>query len=99
LVSFDIVHLVIIVTVDEALEIKNKLKGDRYLNEYSALNVDSIMELLEVCLKTSYFQFGDKFFEQKNGMAMGRVLSPVVSNIYVELFEEMAMNSAVCKPP
>jgi hypothetical protein len=25
--------------------------------------VDTIMELLEVCLRTTYFQVGDKFFQ------------------------------------
>jgi hypothetical protein len=48
------------------------------------------MELLEVCLKTTYFQVDDKFFQQKDGMAMGKALSPVVSNIYMEHFEELA---------
>jgi hypothetical protein len=31
-------------------------------------------------------------------MAMYSSLSPVVSNIFMKLYEEMAMNSAVCKP-
>jgi hypothetical protein len=89
LVSFDVVNLFTSVSVDEALEIiKNKLKDGSYLNECSVLNVDSIMELLEVCLKTCYFQFRDKFFQQKNGMATGSSLSPVVSNMYMEFFEE-----------
>lgn len=51
------------------------------------------MELLEVCLMTSYFHF-----QQKDGTVLGSSLSPVVSNIYMELSEEMAMNCAVCKP-
>jgi hypothetical protein len=29
------------------------------------------MELLEVFLRTTYFQVDDKFFQQKDGMAMG----------------------------
>jgi hypothetical protein len=68
--------------------VKNKLTDDRCLNERSALNVDSIMELLEVCLKTSYFQFRDKFFQLKDGMAMDSSLSPVVSNIYMEFLRK-----------
>jgi len=31
------------------------------------------MELLEVCLKTTYFQADDKFFQQREGMAMGEL--------------------------
>jgi hypothetical protein len=27
--------------------------------------------VLEVCLRTTYFQVDDKFYQQKDGMAMG----------------------------
>jgi hypothetical protein len=33
----------------------------------------------------------DKFFQQKDGMAMGSALSTVVSNIYMENFVELAL--------
>jgi hypothetical protein len=55
IVSFDFVSLFTNVPVDEALQvISNK----------------AIMEMLEVCLRTTYFQM-DKFFQQKDGMTMG----------------------------
>jgi hypothetical protein len=40
----------------------------------------------------------DKFFQQKNGMAMGSYLSPIVSNIYMGHFQKLALNSAQHKP-
>jgi hypothetical protein len=43
------------------------------------------MEVLEVCLRTTYYQVDDKFFQQKDGMAMRSSLSPILSNIYMEL--------------
>jgi hypothetical protein len=83
------------VPVDEAFQvIRNKLQNDHKLTERSSLEVGAIMELLEFCLKTTYFQVDDKFFQQKDGMAMGNDLSPVVSNIYMEHFEEMALRTA-----
>jgi hypothetical protein len=39
--------------------------------------------LLDICLKT-YFQFEDKFFQQKEGTAVGNCLSLVVRNIFLE---------------
>jgi hypothetical protein len=36
---------------------------------------------VELCLRTMYFRVDDKFFQQKDGMAMGNSLSPIVSNI------------------
>jgi hypothetical protein len=63
------------------------------LAERSALQVEAIMELLEVCLRTTYFQVDDKFFQQKVGMAMGSFLSPTVSSIFMEHFEKLALDS------
>jgi hypothetical protein len=51
------------------------------------------MELLEVCLRTISFQVEDKFLQQKDGMAMGSSLSPIVSNIFMEHFEKLALDS------
>jgi hypothetical protein len=56
------------------------------------------MELLDSCLKTTYVQFEDKFYQQKEGMAMGNSLSPVVSNIFMKHFEEIALDTADYTP-
>jgi hypothetical protein len=50
------------------------------------------MELLDVCLRTTYFQVQDVFCQQKDGMAMGSSLRMVVSNIFMEHFEKLAVN-------
>jgi hypothetical protein len=66
-VSFEVVSLVSNVPVDKALEvIIDKLNNDDTLAERSALQVEAIMELLEVCLRTTYFQVDDKFLQQKD---------------------------------
>jgi hypothetical protein len=60
LVSFVIVNLLTNVLIDKVLEvIKNKLQTNNILSEWSVLNVYSIMELLEVRLQATHFQFGD----------------------------------------
>ena len=48
------------------------------------------MEILEVCLKTIYFQADDSRFLQKEGTTMGSCPSLVVSNIFMEHFEKLA---------
>jgi hypothetical protein len=99
LASFHVISLFTNVPVDEALQvIRNKLQNDHALTERSSLEVEAIMELLEVCLKTTCFQVDDKFFQQKDGMAMGSALSPVVSNIFMEHFEELALRMAIHRP-
>ncbi|PNF14821.1 hypothetical protein B7P43_G06341, partial [Cryptotermes secundus] len=99
LASFDVVSLFTNVPVDEALQvIRSRLSNDNTLAERSVLKVEAIMELLDVCLRTTYFQMDDGFYQQKDGMAMGSSLSPVVSNIYMEHFEQLAIDSAQDKP-
>jgi hypothetical protein len=99
LVSFDVVSLFTNVPIEESLQIiKSKL--DTYLEKIQHFNlkIEVIMELLEVCMRTTYFQVDDKFYEQKEGMAMGSPLSPVVSNIFMETFEQLALTTAQHKP-
>jgi hypothetical protein len=76
--------------------ISNKLSDT--LAEQSALQAEAITELLEICLRTVYFQVDEKFFQQKDGMAMGSFLSPIIINIYMENFEKVALVSAQHKP-
>ncbi|KAJ4426021.1 hypothetical protein ANN_27648 [Periplaneta americana] len=56
------------------------------------------MELLDICLKTTYFVFNNRLFQQNEGMAMGSPLSSLISNIYMEYFEELALSTASHKP-
>ena len=42
--------------------------------------------------------WGDQFYEQKEGAAMGNPLSPVIANIFMEHFEEEAIRTAAVKP-
>jgi hypothetical protein len=39
----------------------------------------------------------DKFFQQKDGMAIGSSLSPIISNIFMEHFEKLALDSTQYK--
>jgi hypothetical protein len=64
----------------------------------SILQVEAIMELLVGCLRTTYFQVDDKFFQQKDGMAMESSLPPIVSNIFMEHFEKLALDATQYKP-
>jgi hypothetical protein len=73
------------VPIEESLQIiKTKLDTDQEKNIYFNLKTEVILEILEVCMRTTYFQVDDKFYEQKEGMAMGSPLSRVMSNIFVE---------------
>lgn len=79
--------------MDEALQvIRDKLHNDKTLSEWSTLQDETIMELLEIYLRTIYFQVDGKFFQQKDGMAMGRSLSSVMSNMFMEHSEKLVFD-------
>ena len=56
------------------------------------------MEMLTFCVETTYFGMGSDIYRQEEGLAMGSLLSPVLANIYMEYFAEMALGSTLLKP-
>ena len=62
------------------------------------MKVEHIISLLEFCLKTTYFQFQGRFYEQIQGAAMGSPIIPIVANLFIEDFEVKAINNAQCPP-
>ncbi|XP_059067539.1 uncharacterized protein LOC131044502 [Cryptomeria japonica] len=86
LVSFDVVSLFTKVPILDAIEIV-KLK----VNE-------EIASLVELCLRSTFFAFQGVIYEQVDGVAMGSPLSPVIANIFMEHFEEVALHSFPLKP-
>ena len=54
------------------------------------------MEML-TCVETPYIGIGSDIYRQDEGLAMGSPLSPVLTNIYIEYFEEMALGSTSLK--
>ena len=94
MVSFDIKSLFTKVPVEEALQvIQQKLEEDETLGDRTALTPDQVTKLLELCIKTTYF-FRGEFYMQTDRAAMGSPVSPVVANIYMEMFEELALRTA-----
>ena len=104
LVSFDISALFTSIPVPTALDIINRLftehiedpeAKDKYGCSFRCntigLEKDEVMQLLKLVLENCVFTFQDKFFKQLHGTAMGSPCSPVVANIYMEYFENMAL--------
>ena len=99
LVSFDVSSLFTNVPVGEAVSvIPERLREDRTLGDRISLSLEQIADLLEMCLKSTYFSFGGNFYEQKEGAAMGSPVSAVVANLYMEFFEELALETAPTRP-
>ena len=99
LVSFDVSSLFTNVPTGEAVKvIQAKLREDDDLAGRTPLPSDRVAELLDMCLRSTYFSYGGEFYEQREGATMGSPVSAVVANLYMEFFEELALESAPYRP-
>jgi Reverse transcriptase (RNA-dependent DNA polymerase) len=99
MVSFDVTSLFTNVPVVEALDcLKQKLNQDQRLSNRTPLTVDQIVELTRYCVTNTIFQYKQDFYSQIDGMAMGSPLSPVMCNLFMESFEQEAIQKAALKP-
>ena len=99
MVSLDVVSLFTKVPTSEALTvIQDKLAADPSIEERTCVPLPNLMEMLTFCMESSYFRMGNDVYRQEEGLAMGSPLSPVMANIYMEYFEDMALNSAPLRP-
>jgi hypothetical protein len=89
-VSFDVVNLFTSVLRKEAMqELQERLERDHKLLDRMVLCEQKIMELVNLCLDSTYFQFGVHFYEQTSGLAMDSPLSPILADLFMEKIEEI----------
>ena len=99
LTSFDVTALYTSIPIADAIEvIQRRLEQDTELPRRTTWSTNNILKFLEFCLVNTYFLFDGQFFEQTKGAAMGSPVSPIVANIYMEAFEDRAINTALHPP-
>ena len=99
LVSFDVKSLFTRVPVDEALGvILTELNEDDDLEDRTMLTPTEVVRLVEICLRSTSFQYNNIYYEQIEGTAMGSPLSPVIANLYMDFFEKLAIDTTPLKP-
>ena len=54
---------------------------------------EQVRYLLAVCLQTTYFIFEGVIYSQVEGAAMGSPVSPIMANIFMERFDEHAIET------
>ena len=92
IISFDISALFTSVPVEESITlILERLEADLTLSDRTSLSPQQAMDLLRMCLTTTYFKYDGVFYSQIEGAAMGSLVSPIVANLFMEWFEDRAL--------
>ena len=89
LVSFDVKSLFTSIPLQLALDCtKTAINKSHY---QPPLPTDDLMDLLHLCLTSTYFQYNGKHYKQLHGTAMGSPVSVVVTEIVMQNIEEQAL--------
>ncbi|CAJ0957188.1 unnamed protein product [Ranitomeya imitator] len=85
LVSFDVVSLYTSIEHDRGLAaVDVALSGSDVGPDRARL----VLQLLEFILRRNYFLFGDDYYQQLRGTAMGSNVAPTYANIYMAVLED-----------
>ncbi|XP_052738615.1 uncharacterized protein LOC128198277 [Bicyclus anynana] len=86
MISFDVESLFTNVPIHDFMEVlKIKLQENNIPEEYVTLTGH--------CLESSFFLYKGEYYLQIDGVAMGSPVAPVVANLWMEYFEELATSS------
>ena len=82
MVSLDVVSLFTSVPLDYTINvILDQVYKEKKIQ--TKLSRSELKTLLELCTKEMHFSFNDKLYKQRNGVAMGSPLGPVIANIFM----------------
>ena len=95
MVSFDVQSLFTSVPIEGAVQAaRRKLESNPGLGDRPTLTPAEIADLLDFVLRSTYLQYNGSIYKQQEGAAMGSPVSAVTPNLYMEAFEEQAIESA-----
>ena len=89
LVSFDVKSLFTSIPLQLALDCTETAINNSTIE--LPLPTDDLMDLLNLCLTSTYFQYNGKHYKQLHGTAMGSPVSVVVAEIVMQNIEELAL--------
>ena len=93
--SYDVKALFTSVPMQPAIDVILKLlEEDGELQQRTNMLVNHINSLLDFSLRSTYFTFQGRLYEQQEGAAMGSPIIPIVANQFMKDFEKKAIDSS-----
>ena len=98
-VSYDVTALFTSVHCAEVVHIAvDRAKKDHEWYNRTKLTPEAMGELLTFSLNTPYFKFQGEFYQQVFRAAMGSPISPIITNMFMEMIEIKALATAPNPP-
>jgi diphthamide biosynthesis methyltransferase len=97
LVSFDVKSLFTSIPLKLAIECMEESLAN--YDDELPIPKEEIIDLLKLCLESTFFQYNGSFYQQLHGTAMGSPVSVVVAEIVMQRLEERALSSYPNPPP
>ena len=95
LIAYAVSALFTSIPLPDAIKaVRIKLDEDPKLQDCTPLSRKRILGLLSFCLNTTYFTYRGVIYKQKHRAAMGSPVSPIIANLHMEGFEEIALRTA-----
>ena len=99
LVSSDVMAISPSVPQEEAIEIIYQLmKDDEELHKKTTMSAENLICLFKLCVRTTYFSFNKKLYQQVDGLAIGASSSGPAADLFMERLEKRALATFV-EPP
>lgn len=90
LISLDVVSMYTNIPINLAMEMITTKKW-KEIKQHTNLPKQEFLEAAKLCLNSTYFKFGNDYYEQIQGLPMGAPLSAVIANMVLEEVEKTSL--------
>ena len=77
---------------------KKPLKSSTNLSEKTTISADNLIQLFRLCVKTTYFVFNKKLYQQIDGLAIGAASSGFAAELFMVKLETRALTTFINPP-
>jgi hypothetical protein len=95
-VSFDVKSLFTTIPIPESIDYINRKLLEKYEELPNQLSRENIIQLLGICLSSTYFQYTDNYYRQNTGTAMGSPISAIVAELFLQMLEIQCIDPMSC---
>ncbi|CAF1459935.1 unnamed protein product [Adineta steineri] len=92
-VTFDITNLYTMLPQEESLKILGEFLQEHHCDRVNEISIDTIIELGRIVLQANVFVYGNKFYQQIIGGAMGSAFTLTLANIFMWKWEKQTLLS------